>query len=104
MKKQAQGRIRQLSEILQEAAQDFDVENIFQSDTNVEDLKGQIAALKTINSDLETISRKYDQMTLCCICEERYENVGARVPVKLKCSHIICGFCANSWLMQKVTL
>jgi N-methylhydantoinase B/oxoprolinase/acetone carboxylase alpha subunit len=87
---------------LQEAAQEFEVETNFESNTNVKDLEGQIAALKTINSNLETISKKYDQMTTCCICEEKYESTGERAPVKLKCSHIICEFCANSWLTQKV--
>ncbi|CBY39921.1 unnamed protein product [Oikopleura dioica] len=101
MKKQAQGRIRQISEILRETAREFGVENDFESDTNVKDLEDQITTLKTINSDLETISKKYDQMTSCCICEEKYESTGERSPVKLRCSHIICGFCANSWLTQK---
>lgn len=102
MKKQAQGRIRQISEILRETAREFGVENDFESDTNVKDLEDQITTLKTINSDLETISKKYDQMTSCCICEEKYESTRERSPVKLRCSHIICGFCANSWLTQKV--
>jgi len=100
-KKQAQARIRQLAEILHETAREFEVESYFESNSNVKDLEGQIAALKTINSNLETISKKYDQMTTCCICEEKYESAGERSAVKLKCSHIICGFCANIWLTQK---
>ncbi len=110
LKKQAQTRIRQLStfcsNFLRESAEEFEIENDFEKSENtleaetlVKDLESQIMTLKSVNAE---VLKKYDQMISCCICEEKFESSGERTPVKLKCSHVFCGSCANSWLTAHV--
>ena len=38
------------------------------------------------------------------ICDEKYKSTGARIPCKLKCSHIFCRKCALDWIKAKVSL
>ena len=97
IKTQAQEHIRQLIDL-------FDVENNSHSEMRVKELEDQNAALKTVNTDLELISKKFEQMTSCSICDEKYESTGERAPVKLKCSHVFCLNCANNWLKSQVVL
>jgi len=94
-KKQAQENIRQLNEM-------FGVENESHSEMHVKELEDQIVALKTVNSDLESISKKFEQVTSCSLCDEKYESTGERAPVKLKCSHVFCSKCSNNWLKTQV--
>ncbi|CBY37340.1 unnamed protein product [Oikopleura dioica] len=94
IKTQAQEHIRQLIDL-------FDVENNSHSEMRVKELEDQNAALKTVNTDLELISKKFEQMTSCSLCDERYESTGEQAPVKLKCSHVFCSNCANNWLKSQ---
>ena len=92
---QAQEHIRQLNEL-------FDVENNSCSEMRVKELEDQNAVLKIVNADLESISKKFEQVTSCCLCDEKYESTGERAPVKLKCSHVFCSKCTNNWLKSQV--
>ena len=94
---QAQEHIRQLNEL-------FDIENSSKSEIRVKELEDQIAALKTVNTDLESISKKFEQVTSCSLCDEKYESTGKHAPVKLKCRHVFCSHCANNWLKSQVIL
>ena len=95
IKTQAQEHIRQLIDL-------FDVENTSRSEMRVKELEDQITSLKTVNTDLEAISKKFEEVTSCSLCDEKYESTGERAPVKLKCSHAFCSHCANNWLKSKV--
>jgi hypothetical protein len=97
VKMQAQENIRQLYEL-------FDVDNNSHSKMRVKELEDQNAALKTVNSDLESISKKFEQVTSCSLCDEKYESTGERAPVKLKCSHVFCSKCSYNWLKSQVFL
>ena len=92
---QAQEHIRQLNAL-------FDVESNPQSEMRVKELEDQNAALKIINADLESISKKFEQVTSCSLCDEKYESTGERAPVKLKCSHVFCSKCSYNWLKSQV--
>ncbi|CBY08655.1 unnamed protein product [Oikopleura dioica] len=94
IKMQAQEHIRQLNEL-------FDIENSSQSEIRVKELEDQIAALKTVNTDLESISKKFEQVTSCSLCDEKYESTGKQAPVKLKCRHVFCSHCAKNWLKSQ---
>ncbi|CBY39268.1 unnamed protein product [Oikopleura dioica] len=94
IKMQAQEHIRQLNEL-------FDIENSSQSEIRVKELEDQIAALKTVNTDLESISKKFEQVTSCSLCDEKYESTGKQAPVKLKCRHVFCSHCATNWLKSQ---
>jgi hypothetical protein len=95
IKMQAQEHIRQLNKL-------FDVEDNSRSEMRVKELEDQIVALKTVNSDLESISKKFEQVTSCSLCDEKYESTGERAPVKLKCSHVFCSKCSYNWLKSQV--
>ena len=97
IKMQAQEHFRQLNEL-------FGVDNNSHSKMHVKELEDQIAALKTVNSDLESISKKFEQVTSCSLCDEKYESTGERAPVKLKCSHVFCSKCSYNWLKSQVFL
>ena len=92
---QAKENIRQLNEL-------FDVEN--NSRSEMEDFESQISSLKIVNYDLEKVSKKFEEVISCSLCDEKYESTGERAPVKLKCSHVFCSKCAKNWLKSKVVL
>ena len=92
---QAQENIRQLNEL-------FGLESNPQSEMRVKELEDQNAALKIVNADLESISKKFEQVTSCSLCDEKYESTGERAPVKLKCSHVFCSKCSYNWLKSQV--
>jgi len=92
---QALEHFRQLNEL-------FGVENNSNSEMHVKELEDQNAALKIINADLESISKKFEQVTSCSLCDEKYESTGERAPVKLKCSHVFCSKCSYNWLKSQV--
>jgi len=90
-KMRAQGQICQLNE-------QFGINNNHFSEKRVKELEDLNTAL---NFDLESLSNKFEQVTSCSLCEEKYESIGKRAPVKLKCSHVFCSHCAYSWLESK---
>ena len=95
IKIQAQENIRQLNAL-------FGVEDNSRSELQFKELEDQNAALKIINADLESISKKFEQVTSCSLCDEKYESTGERAPVKLKCSHVFCSKCSYNWLKSQV--
>ena len=93
----AQGQIQQLLEL-------FDINSSSHSKEHVKELEDQIAALTTVNTELESISKKFEQVTSCTLCDEKYESTGERAPVKLKCSHMFCSDCVLLWLAKQVNV
>ena len=95
IKMQAQEHIRQLNEL-------FGVEDNSRSEMRVKELEDQNTALKIVNADLESISKKFEQVTSCSLCDEKFESTGERAPVKLKCSHVFCSKYSTKWLKSQV--
>ena len=97
-KMRAQGQIRQLNEL-------FGINNTLFGDSCSEKRVKELEDEKTaLNVELESLAKKYEQVTSCSLCDEKYESTGERSPVKLKCSHIFCSHCAYSWLESQVCL
>ena len=46
---------------------------------------------------------KLEGVRCCRICMNDYEPLGERVRMKLRCSHVICKECAESWLVKNPT-
>ena len=44
-----------------------------------------------------------NDLITCQICLERLQSAGEHIPCKLKCPHIMCKKCADTWL-KKVNL
>ena len=59
---------------------------------------------KELQQALADVLEKHEQIICCRICEEKFDNSEERVPVKLKCSHVFCASCANSWLAEHVII
>ena len=59
---------------------------------------------KELQQALADVLEKHEQIICCRICEEKFDNSEERVPVKLKCSHVFCASCANSWLAAHVII
>jgi len=59
---------------------------------------------KELQQALADVLEKHEQIICCRICEENFDNSEERVPVKLKCSHVFCASCANSWLAAHVII
>ena len=95
-KMRAQGQIRQLNEL-------FGINNTSFgcscSEKRVKELEDEKTAL---NVELESLAKKYEQVTCCSLCDEKYESTGEQAPVKLKCSHVFCSKCSYNWLKSQV--
>ena len=46
------------------------------------------------------LNDKIDDLITCQICLEWFQSAGERIPCKLKCPHIMCKKCAESWLKK----
>jgi hypothetical protein len=77
-------------------------------ETDVKQLEAANKKLQLEKQELQQaladVLEKHEQIICCRICEEKYDDSEERVPVKLKCSHVFCASCANSWLAAQVII
>jgi len=75
--------------------------SIPEGSTDKEIIAQMRSEMERISMDKKRLESKVERLTTCPICDEKYDNVGVRSPMKLKCAHIICIQCAFLWLNSK---
>ena len=53
-----------------------------------------------LQHETEKMRDNINDLITCQICLERFQSAGERIPCKLKCPHIMCKKCADSWLTK----